>query len=164
VPRDEQALRTAVEQSAAVLASAGFPKMPARVLVTLLVAERGGLTAGELGERLGVSAGGISGAVRYLELIGVVHRVAQPGSRRAHWELFDQSWYLALSGKGAIYTRIAETAEQAAAALDDPESLGARRIADMVAFFRFLNRRLPELMEEWQLERGRAAAGAVDLQ
>ena len=151
--RDEQGLRAAVEQSAAVLASAGFPKMPARVLVTLLVADPGGLTAVELGEQLGVSAAAISGAVRYLELVGVVHRVSQPGSRRARWELFDDSWYVALSGKGAIYTRIAETTERAAAAIDDPESLGARRIADMVAFFRFLDRRIPELMEEWEIER-----------
>ena len=83
--RDEQGLRAAVEQTAAVLAAAGFPKMPARVLVTLLVADPGGLTAGELGEQLGVSAAAISGAVRYLELIGVVHRVSQPGSRRARW-------------------------------------------------------------------------------
>ena len=38
MPRDEQALRATVEQSAAVLTAAGFPRMPARVLMALLVA------------------------------------------------------------------------------------------------------------------------------
>ena len=45
MPRDEQGLKAAVDQSAAVLTAAGFPRMPARVLMALLVAERGGLTA-----------------------------------------------------------------------------------------------------------------------
>ncbi|MDQ6739943.1 MAG: MarR family transcriptional regulator, partial [Actinomycetota bacterium] len=80
--RDEQALRAAVEQSAAVLASAGFPKMPARVLMSLMVSDDGALTASELAQRLEVSAAGISGAVRYLQTIGIIRRVAQSGSRR----------------------------------------------------------------------------------
>lgn len=160
--RDEQALRTAVEQSAAVLTAAGFPKMPARVLMALLVADDGGLTAAELGESLGVSAAAISGAVRYLRTLGIIHRMPHPGSRRERWEIFDDAWYTALAGKNSVYGTFAETAAQAIDALDDPSSAGARRTNEMVAFFRFIEGKMPELLAEWEALRGGAAA-APDL-
>ena len=70
VMRDEQGVADFVEQTASALTAAGFPRMPARVLMALMVAETRGLTAQELGDRLGVSAAGISGAVRYLQNVG----------------------------------------------------------------------------------------------
>ena len=44
--RDEQAMNEFVEQSAAAMTEAGFPRMPARVLMALIAAESTGLTAG----------------------------------------------------------------------------------------------------------------------
>jgi DNA-binding transcriptional regulator GbsR (MarR family) len=147
---DEPELHAAIEQCAAVLAGAGFPRMPARVLLHLLAAENGGLTAAELGTRLGVSAAAVSGAVRYLELVNVVHRVARGGTRRLRWEVLDDSWYTSLAGQGAIYVRTAEAAERIARAMADTGSPPARRMTDMAAFFRFLDRRIPALLEEWR--------------
>lgn len=159
--RDEQALRAAVEQSAAVLTAAGFPKMPARVLMTLLVADEGGLTAADLAEALGVSAAAISGAVRYLRSLGIIHRMPQPGSRRERWEIFDDAWYTALAGKNSVYGTFAATASQAIDAIDDPESAGARRTADMVAFFRYIEGKMPELLAEWEAIRTAREAPAA---
>jgi predicted ArsR family transcriptional regulator len=45
---------------------AGFPPMPARVFVALLIAEDGRLSAAELAERLRISPAAVSGAVRLL--------------------------------------------------------------------------------------------------
>ena len=42
----------------------GFPRMPSRVLITLMAADEEALTAAELAGRLGVSPAAISGAVR----------------------------------------------------------------------------------------------------
>lgn len=151
---EDARVHAAVEQCAAVLVAAGFPRMPARVLVHLLAADAGGLTASELGGRLGVSPAAISGAVRYLELLRVVHRVAQPGSRRARWEVLDDSWYASMAGQGAIYTRTAEAAERIAEALASPDSVATRRIEEMAAFFRFLDQRIPALLQEWEETRG----------
>ena len=79
--RDEAALAEVLEHSAAVLTAAGFPKMPARVLMALTVTETPGLTAAELAARLEASPAAISGAVRYLSTLGIIRRLSQAGSR-----------------------------------------------------------------------------------
>ncbi|UOE43769.1 GbsR/MarR family transcriptional regulator [Agromyces larvae] len=151
-PRDERALKAAVDQSAAVLTAAGFPRMPARVLMALLV-EDGGLTASELGERVGVSAAAISGAVRYLEQLGILHRVPVAGSRRDRWEFLDDAWYAALVSKSSIYGVIADLGDRAADAIGDEAHHGARRARDMARFYRFVEQKMPELLAEWETER-----------
>ena len=150
MPRDEQGLKAAVDQSAAVLTAAGFPRMPARVLMALLVAERGGLTASELGDQLGVSAAAISGAVRYLEQIGILHRLPQPGSRRDKWEFLDDAWYTALMAKSPVYGVIADLGDRAADAIGDEHSAGSMRAREMARFYRFIDARMPDLMREWE--------------
>jgi DNA-binding transcriptional ArsR family regulator len=157
MPRDEQGLKAAVDQSAAVLTAAGFPRMPARVLMALVVADRGGLTASELGEQLGVSAAAISGAVRYLEQIGILHRLPQPGSRRDKWEFLDEAWYTALMAKSPIYGVIAELGDRAADAIGDETAAGAVRAREMARFYRFVDTRMPDLMREWETLRGQPA-------
>jgi predicted ArsR family transcriptional regulator len=150
MPRNEQALRDVVEQSAAVLTAAGFPKMPARVLMALMVSEEGGLTAQELAEHLGVSAAAISGAVRYLQTVGIVRRLARSGSRRDRYELPEDAWYAAVTSKSPIYSVLAGLAESAVGAISDPSSAARARVDEMARFYRFLDARLPELMDEWE--------------
>ncbi|HEV7183792.1 MAG TPA: MarR family transcriptional regulator [Leifsonia sp.] len=147
--RDEQALRDVVERAAAVLTAAGFPKMPARVMMALTVTESGGLTAGELGEQLGVSAAAISGAVRYLQTIGIVRRISQAGSRRDRYELPEDAWYSAMSNETAVFSVLAAQADAGAAAIDDPDSAARSRLSDMARFYRFFEIRMPMLIEEW---------------
>ncbi|HKU11770.1 MAG TPA: MarR family transcriptional regulator [Sinomonas sp.] len=140
------------ETSAAVLAAAGFPKMPARALMALVVSEEGWLTAAELGEVLGASPAAVSGAVRYLQTVGFVHRVSQPGSRRDRYALPDNAWYVASLRQNPVYERLADLADATAAAL--PEDSGARgRVSEMASFYRFLMSRLPELLDEWEQAR-----------
>jgi predicted ArsR family transcriptional regulator len=150
MPRNEQALRDVVEQSAAVLTAAGFPKMPARVLMALMVSEEGGLTAQQLAEHLGVSAAAISGAVRYLQTVGIVRRLARSGSRRDRYELPEDAWYTAVTSKSPIYGVLAGLAESAVGAISDPSSAARARVDEMARFYRFLDARLPELMDEWE--------------
>ncbi len=70
------------EQMAATLASAGFPRMSARVLLALMTTESGRATSEELMQRLGVSAAAVSGAVRFLQRLAIVRRLTVPGARR----------------------------------------------------------------------------------
>jgi hypothetical protein len=151
--RDERALNDVVERAASILAAAGFPKMPARVLMALTVTETGGLTAVELSEQLGVSAAAISGAVRYLQTVGIARRVSQSGSRRDIWELPEDAWYEALTSKNDIYEVLAVQADAGAAAIDDPASLARARLVEMAEFYRFVGRKLPELLEQWEQTR-----------
>ncbi|MFF1876762.1 GbsR/MarR family transcriptional regulator [Leifsonia sp. NPDC058230] len=155
--RDERALSDVVERAAAILTAAGFPKMPARVLMALTVTETGGLTAVELSEQLGVSAAAISGAVRYLQTVGIVRRISQAGSRRDLYELPEDAWYEALTSKNEIYEVLAVQADAGAAAIDDPASVARARLLEMGEFYRFVGSKLPELLEQWEQTRGHEA-------
>jgi hypothetical protein len=151
--RDDAALRTVTEQSAAILTAAGFPRMPARALMALLVSEKGSYTAVELAESLGASAAAVSGAVRYLQTIGIVHRVSEPGSRRDRYALPDQAWYTIMTRGSPLYISLAALADAAIVAMDDPTSDAARRTQDMANFYRFLSSRMTGLMDEWEASR-----------
>src|SRR5579859_7408862 len=80
------------ERFAAVLVAAGFPPMPARVFVALLVAGSGRLSAAELAEVLQISPAAVSGAVRYLIQLNLVHKERVPGSRRDYYRMPASMW------------------------------------------------------------------------
>ena len=82
-----------VERFSSVLVAAGIPAMPARVFVALLVADSGRLTAAELAGRLRISPAAVSGGVRYLIQLGLVHKERVPGSRRDYYRLPDDVWH-----------------------------------------------------------------------
>lgn len=141
------------ERMASLLIAAGLQRMPARVLMALMTSEDGGLTSRELQDRLGVSAAAISGAAQYLRGLSMVRRVAQSGSRRDRYELPDDVWYTASVQADTFYLPMAQLAEAAAESIDDPQSAPAARIREMADFFRFMQRRLPELLDEWENQR-----------
>lgn len=142
------------ETSAAVLTAAGFPKMPARALMALVVSDDGSLTAAELSEILGASAAAVSGAVRYLQTVGFVHRVSQPGSRRDRYALPNNAWYVASLRQNPVYNRLADLADSTASSLQEGSAAKAR-VNEMGAFYRFLMTRLPGLLDEWEHTRAR---------
>ena len=80
--RQQSAVDSFVGRFAADLEAAGIPRLPARVFVALLVEDAGYLSAAELAERLHISPAAVSGAVRYLIQVQLVHREREPGSRR----------------------------------------------------------------------------------
>jgi DNA-binding transcriptional regulator GbsR (MarR family) len=135
----------AAEQTAALLASAGMPRMPARVLTALLAAPAEGYTAADLADRLGVSAAAVSGGVRYLQTVAVVRRVARPGDRRDRYRLTEDAWYTALMTKNPLYEQLAQLVDRIAGEGDD-----GGHAAEMARFFRFIATRMPALLEEWE--------------
>jgi predicted transcriptional regulator len=146
-------------QLVSAFAANGFPRMPASVLMAIMVSEDGALTAEQLADRLGASPAAVSGAVRYLSTVGMVHRHRQPGERRYLYELPEHAWYTASISKNALYPTIARIAESTAKELG-PQ--GAARVREMAGFFMFLEERLPALLEEWNTlretgERGQSA-------
>lgn len=146
--RDEQVLRDYAERSASLLVGAGFPRMPARVLMTLMVAD-GGLTALQLAERLDASAAAISGAVRYLQTVAMLTRVPKQGSRRDLYELPQNAWYSASMSENRLYDAMLALSLPAIDAAGGTDSAAGGRIQEMTEFFRFVQRRLPELLGEW---------------
>lgn len=154
--RDEEALQAYAERAAGLLSDAGFPRMPARVLMALMTAEGDGMTAAELGDRLDVSAGAISGAVQYLRSVAMIHRVAQQGSRRALYQLPDDAWYTAGVHNNPLYDAMIALSRSALEAAGRPDDPAALRIAEWADFMAFLKRRMPEVLGEWKASRPQA--------
>lgn len=147
--RDQQAVRPFIERFAAVLVEAGVPPMPARVFSALLVTDSGRLTAAELGELLGASPAAISGAVRYLEQVGMIGRQREPGSRRDVYLLRNDLWYEISLGRDQLLAHWANAARDGAEILG-PDTPAGQRLADSHDFFMFLRQELPALLERWR--------------
>ena len=147
--RDEQAVRRFVERFAAGLVEAGMPAMPARVFSALLATDSARLTAAELAEQLDASPAAISGAVRYLALVGMISRERVPGSRRAVYAVLDDVWYEVSVRQDQAVTRWASAAREGVEVLD-PGTPAGRRMANTLDFLLFLQQEMGEIMHRWR--------------
>jgi DNA-binding MarR family transcriptional regulator len=146
----------AAERAAAMLTAAGMPRMSARVMMALVGSPDEGYSAADLAERLGVSAAAVSGAVRYLQQIHIIHRISRAGDRRDRYELIDDGWHAVLTANAPLYIMLADLID--AVADENPGApLSTERARDMSAFFRFFAQRMPAFLDEWDAERRRAA-------
>jgi DNA-binding transcriptional regulator GbsR (MarR family) len=145
---DEELARF-VERFALLLVDSGVPRMPARVFGSLLIAEEGKRTAGELAELLKVSPAAISGAVRYLAQVGLIVRARDPGERRDHYEVTDDLWYEAYANRDKQLEQWAVLMAEGTKIVG-PDSQVGRRLEQSCQFFEFLRDELPELMRRWR--------------
>jgi len=150
--RDAEEVSRFVERFASAVIAAGVPRMPARVFSALLSSDSGRMTAAELADLLQVSPAAISGAVRYLEQIDMARRERDPGSRRDHFRISSDVWYEVIAKRDQVLLRWADAAREGIEVLGWDTPAGAR-MADSVAFFEFVMRELPALVERWQQSR-----------
>jgi DNA-binding transcriptional regulator GbsR (MarR family) len=137
-----------VERFASVLVAAGIPAMPARVFVALLVTDTGRLTAAELAQVLRVSPAAVSGAVRYLVQLGLVHKERVPGSRRDYYRMPDDVWNDMFKLRDQVMQRWAALVREGVELLG-PDTPAGERLAGHAAFFDFVSRELPEVIKRW---------------
>jgi DNA-binding transcriptional regulator GbsR (MarR family) len=149
--RNPEQVRAFVEHLALVFTDWGFPRMPSRVLITLMAADEEALTAADLAGRLGVSPAAISGAVRYLSHVGLLQRVPTPGSRRDRYRLPADPWYESASLKDGFMSQVAAASDDGVKALGT-DSPGGERIARMRDFFVFVQGELGGLLARWRAE------------
>jgi DNA-binding transcriptional regulator GbsR (MarR family) len=140
------------EQLALTLTQGGMQKATARVMAALLFAEQDSVTAGELSERLGMSSGGVSGAIKMLTTVGLIERVPVPGSRREHYRFRDGAWATMMSAQNGMVQYMFEVARQGLEVVGE-DSLAGRRLVEMRDFYEYMFRELPALIERWRAER-----------
>jgi DNA-binding transcriptional regulator GbsR (MarR family) len=150
--RDEVEVADYVERFGSALMTLGFPPMPARVFSALLVTDSGRLTAADLAESLGVSAAAISGAVRYLAQLGLVTRERVRGSRRDVFRVQEDVWQEAALHREHMLMLMRSTLSEGVELLGRNTPAGAR-LADTLAFFEFVQRELPQVLEKWRSQR-----------
>ncbi|MFE1554500.1 helix-turn-helix domain-containing protein [Streptomyces sp. NPDC058734] len=114
--RDPEAVAEYEEMFATVLIQSGLPKMTAKVLVALYIADSGTLTASELVQRLQVSPGSISKAVALLEGQGLIRR-ERDERRRERYIVDDDVWYESMLASARSTALLAETARKGVSVL-----------------------------------------------
>ena len=147
-------MRRFVESFAAGLVEAGMPQMPALVFVALLATDEGGLTAEELAAQLQVSRAAISGAVKYLDHVGLTKRERQPGTRRQRYVLESPIWYELVSRRERLLDRWIATAREGVDALGARSPAG-QRLAESLAFFEFLRDEVRSVIARWQRQQAK---------
>jgi DNA-binding transcriptional regulator GbsR (MarR family) len=146
--RDEDAVRRYVESLALVLSQIGMQRMSARVFAALMTTDDARLTAADLASQLSVSPAAISGAVRFLEQIGLVAKEREPGERRDHYRLFDDLWYATFLKRDRMIIMWRDAAENGIEALGEGSPAG-ERLAEMRDFLSFMLEELNGMYERW---------------
>jgi DNA-binding transcriptional regulator GbsR (MarR family) len=147
-----------IERFAAVLVAAGFPPMPARVFVALLVTDAGRLSAAELAAVLRISPAAVSGAVRYLIQIGMVHKERVPGSRRDYYRMPGGMWDSLIRQRDQVMTRWTALVREGID-LVGPDTPAGERLAEQAEFLEFTTKELSQILDRWQEYRASGAAG-----
>ena len=148
--RDDEAVRRFVERLAMTLDEMGVPRMPGRVLAAMTAADEESLTAADLAERLDVSPAAISGAVRYLLHLGLIAREPVRGTRTHHYRLPSDVWYESSIKRRGMVKTVADLTDEGVKALGGPDTPSGRRVAEMSAFYRFIESEMDSLFDKWQ--------------
>jgi len=151
-----------IERFSAVLVAAGFPPMPARVFVALLITDSGRLTAAELAATLRISPAAVSGAVRYLIQLGLVHKERVPGSRRDYYRMPGNMWDDLLRMRDQVMSRWTALVREGID-LVGPDTPAGGRLAEQASFLEFVTKELSGVLARWEQyqdrDRGPAEAG-----
>ncbi|GAA3624376.1 MarR family transcriptional regulator [Nonomuraea rosea] len=148
--RDEQ--WQAAERLALTLTEGGLQRMAARTLAVFLFTDAETVTMGEIADRLGVSAGSVSGSVKSLLSVGLIERLPAPGSRREHYRLRNDAWPTLFSTQNTVVHVMLQAAETGicVTASGDPAH---ERLTRMRDFYAFLLGELPGLLRRWEQTR-----------
>ena len=138
-----------IERFAAVLVAAGFPPMPARVFVALLVSADGRLSAADLVQQLQISPAAVSGAVRYLTGLRLVHKERVPGSRREYYRMPADIWHQVMMMQSQVLVQWTVLLKEGMELIGKDTAAG-ERMADHAAYFEFLTTEMPALFARWE--------------
>ena len=157
-PQPEDSLHAFLERFASVLVAAGFPAMPARVFVALMITGSGRLSAAELAQTLRISPAAVSGAVRYLIQLGLVHKERVPGSRRDYYRMPGNMWDDLLRMRDQVMARWTALVREGIDLVGPGTEAGAR-LAEQAAFLEFVTKELSEVLARWEQYRADGPAG-----
>ncbi|WP_019069603.1 GbsR/MarR family transcriptional regulator [Streptomyces hokutonensis] len=144
--RDDEAVREYEEAFTTLLMQQGLPRMTARVLTCLFIADAGSLTASELVRRLGVSAASVSKAIAFLEEQGLVSR-SRDERRRERYYVDDGVWYRSTIASARGIAQVADIARQGVGVLGR-ESPAAARLENIARFSDFISESILRAAEQ----------------
>ncbi|MER7950909.1 helix-turn-helix domain-containing protein [Streptomyces sp. NPDC096079] len=135
--RDPEAVRAFEETFTTVMMASGMPKMMARVMACLTLADSGSLTASELADRLQVSPASISKAVAFLDSQDLIRR-ERDDRRRERYTVDDDVWYQSMMASARAIAQIVDTARQGVGVLGSDTPAG-HRLENVARFLDFVS-------------------------
>jgi predicted transcriptional regulator len=142
-----------VERFGSALTAAGMQRLPSRVFALLLADPDGRMTAAEIGEGLAISAASVSGAVRYLQQMRMIHREREPGSRRDVFVVADDAWHDVMINSSATYEPLRQALSDGVGEVGGAGTQAGDRLAMSVAFLEFISEEMSQLAERWEKRR-----------
>lgn len=124
-------------------------KTTARVMTALLYTEQDAMTAADLCERLSISTGAVSTAIKQLTQSGMIERVPAPGSRREHYRFPKGVWAQLFSQQNVMLKVMQDAAQEGLDAVSGATST-AVRLHEMRDFYAFMAQEMPALIERWR--------------
>jgi hypothetical protein len=152
-PQPPTAQHRFVERFGSALTEAGLQRLPARVFAALLAKDDGRMTAAELGDVLSVSPASVSGAVRYLQQMRMIHREREQGSRRDVFVVADDAWHDMMLNTPNIYAPLTSSLREGVAMVGGPGTQAGDRLAVSVAFLEFVTEEMQQLSDKWDKRR-----------
>lgn len=128
-------------------------RLPSRVFAHLLADEDGRMTASELAEALGVSAASVSGAVRYLAQVHLIHRERERGSRRDVYVVAEDAWHDAMINGARVYDPIRAALADGVQAVGGAGTVPGERLATSAEFLVFLVEEMKGVARRWDEHR-----------
>lgn len=149
--RDDEAVREYEEAFTTLLMQQGLPKMMARVLTCLLIADAGSVTAAELVQHLQISPASVSKAIAFLENQGLIrrerHDERRDERRRERYFVDDDVWYQSTIASARGSAEIAETARQGVSVLG-AGTPAAARLENIARFSDFISESILRAAEQ----------------
>ena len=142
-----------VERFGSALTAAGMQRLPSRVFAALLADHDGRMTAAEIGEVLAVSPASVSGAVRSLQQMRMIHREREPGSRRDVYVVADDAWHDMMMNSATIYAPLTQSLSEGVDQVGGRGTTAGDRLALSVAFLEFVTEEMHQLSERWDKRR-----------
>ena len=149
---DEERSRRFTEEVSLTFESMGLPPMAGRVWAALLVSDQPHLSAADLQDIIGASAGSISTAITDLNRIGLIERVWIPGSRRSYYAAPATALDRLLERRAKALTQMVLLAERGLDTFADNE-LATERLAYLRDLYAWFDREYDILLERWRTER-----------
>ena len=144
--RDEQAVREYEETFTTLLMQQGLPRMTARVLTCLFIADTGSVTASELAQHLQVSPASVSKAITLLDGQGLIRR-ERDERRRERYTVDDELWYQSTIASAHGIAQVAQTARQGVAVLGR-DTRAAARLENIARFSDFISETMLRAAEQ----------------
>ena len=142
-----------VERFGSALTAAGMQRLPSRVFACLLAHDSGRMTAAEIGDALSVSPASVSGAVRSLQQMRMIHREREQGSRRDVYVVADDAWHDVMMNSANIYAPLTQSLREGVDQVGGPGTTAGDRLALSVAFLEFVTEEMQRLSDRWDKRR-----------